>query len=171
MCSFIFSTNTVVDLDKIITFNRRRGPDLTVRYKYHNYEFIHNLLSITGEFTKQPLIDDEYITLFNGEIYNYKDINKAAKSDVYSIPSGFKEKGIKSFENLDGEFSILLYDIKENIIYICTDIFGTKPLYLNANFESRKELMLSTYASVLRYAGHSNIKRVMKIGVLDLVKL
>ena len=74
MCSFIFSTNTVVDLDKINTFNRRRGPDLTVRYKYHNYEFIHNLLSITGEFTKQPLIDDEYITLFNGEIYNHSEL-------------------------------------------------------------------------------------------------
>ena len=168
MCSFIFSTKAVVDLDKINTFNRRRGPDLTVRLQYRNYDFIHNLLSITGEYTKQPLIEGQYITLFNGEIYNYKDLNKEAKSDVYCIPSGFKKTGIKSFENLDGEFSILLYDTKDNIIYICTDIFGTKPLYLNANFESKNELMVSTYASVLRYTGYSNIKRVPPNKVLSI---
>ncbi len=160
MCSFIFTTKSIADLDRINKFNRTRGPDLTVRHKYKNYEYVHNLLSITGEYTQQPIIDSRFITLFNGEIYNFKDISKTAKSDAYCIPVGFEKLGINSFEKLDGEFSILLHDKIGEKVFICTDVFGTKPLYINADFKDKKQIMIATYSSVLRFEGHENIKRV-----------
>ena len=57
---------------------------------------------MTGEFTKQPLIEEKLAILFNEEIYNYRD-NISYKSDVYKSKKLFKFKKI-FFNDLDGEF-------------------------------------------------------------------
>ena len=74
MCSILFTNKNIVDLDYVNYYQRFRGPDKTSVYKIEqdNYTFLHNLLSITGEFKEQPFIKNDIICLFNGEIYNYK---------------------------------------------------------------------------------------------------
>lgn len=64
---------------------KNRGPDYINKIKYNNIDFVHFLLHLTGEQTIQPIIDDGIVCLFNGEIYNYKDILPDAKSDVYRL--------------------------------------------------------------------------------------
>ena len=51
--------------------------------------FIHNLLSITGNFTIQPFIENNIICLYNGEIYNYGDY----KSDGECLIPLYKKHG------------------------------------------------------------------------------
>ena len=57
-----------------ITSNKHcqnRGPDMTTAEKIRGVYYLHNLLHITGELTPQPLIKDDVVCVFNGEIYNY----------------------------------------------------------------------------------------------------
>jgi asparagine synthetase B (glutamine-hydrolysing) len=58
MCSILFSTKKTEDIDDLNFYLKFRGPDYTESKVINNYLFIHNLLSITGEFTPQPYQDD-----------------------------------------------------------------------------------------------------------------
>ena len=76
MCSILFSTKYKNhNLDDVNYYNQFRGPDnTTINFdENNNILFMHNLLSITGKFTKQPFLKDDIVCLYNGEIYNYKE--------------------------------------------------------------------------------------------------
>ena len=112
----------------IIDTIKRRGPDLTTSVKDSNFLAIHTLLSITG-FRPQPIINNEFLLMFNGEIYNdYKKYNDNY-SDTDFIVNKIKEKGAKAFKILDGEFAIVTHLLKSNTLILAADPFGTKPLY------------------------------------------
>ena len=105
-----------------------RGQDHTSELKYKDLIFVHNLLSVTGEFTKQPFLDEEneIICVYNGEIYNhhYKE------SDGEVIIPLYKQHGKDFVKHLDGEFAIALYDFKKQKAFFVTDPFATKPLFV-----------------------------------------
>ena len=63
MCSFIFTSKNVDDLGRINFYNKFRGPDKTNQVNINDYTFIHNLLSITGEFTNQPFVNGDIVCL------------------------------------------------------------------------------------------------------------
>ena len=69
MCSFLALKipKGDVDLDYINYFNQFRGPDCTNIHEDNGWLFAHNLLSITGEFTTQPFVDDG-IVCFETEV-------------------------------------------------------------------------------------------------------
>ena len=106
---------------------RLRGQDHTNEVKMGGLTFIHNLLSVTGEFTPQPYVDGDIVCLYNGEIYNHK----YARSDGEVLIPLYRERGPLFAIDLDGEFAIALYDFKEGIAVFATDPFGTKPLFVN----------------------------------------
>ena len=70
MCSFLVTSKDInsKDLEKANFYQKLRGPDLTNIFKPHGVTFVHNLLSITGLFTKQPFVDMEHdiVCIFNG---------------------------------------------------------------------------------------------------------
>lgn len=104
-----------------------RGQDYTNRFGYKGFTFVHNLLSITGEFTPQPFVSDDIVCLYNGEIYNHKFI----KSDGEVLIPLYKKYGTDFPKYLDGEFAIVLFDFKKEIAIFVTDPFKTKPLFIN----------------------------------------
>lgn len=106
-----------------------RGQDYTGKVKKNGFTFIHNLLSVTGEFTPQPFIDEDIVCLYNGEIYNQKFV----RSDGEVLIPLYKKYGTDFPKYLDGEFAIVLYDFKKKIIMFATDPFKTKPLFINKN--------------------------------------
>ena len=55
MCSFIVTNKNIENLDTVNFYSQKRGPDNTSIQKVNNITFVHNLLSITGEFTTQPI--------------------------------------------------------------------------------------------------------------------
>ena len=129
MCGIIVSSLDIpTDAYKFIN---NRGPDFTNKTNICGISFVHFLLHLTGEITYQPIIDDNIVCIFNGEIYNYKEIIPTALSDSYSIVEAYKKYGKKFISYLDGEFTIVLFDFNKNLLFIASDVFKTKPLFYN----------------------------------------
>jgi asparagine synthetase B (glutamine-hydrolysing) len=154
MCSFIFTDQAPVDLDKVNYYTRFRGPDYTSVINKNGFLFVHNLLSITGDVTRQPFIDENIVCLYNGEIYNYKDFGDYHSDGECLIPL-YKEHGPEFVKELDGEFALVLVDFSENIFLIATDPFSTKPLWYHISDE---DIAVGSYESNVKELGLSATK-------------
>ena len=117
-------------------FIQKRGQDFTSTIERNGLTFVHNLLSITGEFVPQPYQDDDIVCLYNGEIYNHKFI----KSDGENLIPLYKKYGTDFPKYLDGEWAIALYDFNKKRAVFAADLFATKPLW-------RNELECASYQS------------------------
>jgi len=161
MCSFLVTSKDInsKDLEKANFYQKLRGPDLTNIFKQHGVTFVHNLLSITGLFTKQPFVDMEHdiVCIFNGEIYNYKTFSDKYTSDGECLIPCYLKHGETFFKQLDGEFAIVLIDFKNNKIIFGSDTFGTKPIFFSFENESYG---MSTYESCLKILGFKQVHRV-----------
>lgn len=157
MCGFLFANYNISD-ESIIKSEKnvsRRGPDHKNVLKKDNFTYVHYLLHITGEMSPQPLQNKtgELTLLYNGEIYNYKELG-TYKSDGYSILDAYESEGIDGLRKLDGEFSGLIYDAKINKTIIFRDVFGTKPIHVGVK---DKKIVISSYISQLKSLGYDNI--------------
>lgn len=95
----------------------------------NGFTFVHNLLSVTGDFTIQPFTEEDIVCVFNGEIYNLP----FKKSDGENIIPLYKAYGMDFPKYLDGEFAIALYDFGAKKAYFVTDPFASKPLFVNGD--------------------------------------
>ena len=151
MCGFlgvidkknIFSKESI---ESASNFIHRRGPD------YSGYELVksfesdihlsHKRLSIIdlSNDANQPFFDENrnWALIFNGEIYNYKEIKlKLEKqnikfktnSDTEVIIKSFDYWGIKCLKHFIGMFSFMITNLKSGICYVVRDRAGVKPLY------------------------------------------
>src|SRR3989344_3392214 len=92
-------------------------------------------LSIRG---RQPLFskDKNLSIVFNGEIYNFKEIKKLllhkyefiSNTDTEVILHAYSEWGIKCLDKLNGMFAFVIYDKSEKILFGARDRLGEKPL-------------------------------------------
>lgn len=155
MCSILFSTKKIDNIDNINFYLKFRGPDYTESKIINDYLFIHNLLSITGEFTPQPYQDDNIVLIYNGEIYNYKDFGEY-KSDGECLIPLYKQYGSDFIKKLDGEFAICLVDFTTNQVIISSDIFRTKPLFLAIDED---KIGCASYRTPLEKLGYKNIEK------------
>ena len=80
-----------------------------------------------------------YIIVFNGSIFNYKELKLYLKrknykflsnSDTEVILNLYKEKGEKFTKYLKGIYAIAIYDTEKKEIIISRDVIGVKPLYI-----------------------------------------
>lgn len=124
MCSFLVTNKQIDNIEKINSILSKRGPDNTSIIKDGDITFIHNLLHVTGKKTVQPLKDKQNVFLFNGEAYNYKGL-----SDTEFVFDGILKKGINFCKEIEGEFAIVCK--LDNEIYVATDTFGTKPIFIS----------------------------------------
>ena len=76
--------------------------------------------------------------VFNGEIYNSKDLKKELIKDGISFKSQsdtevllyyYIKHGVQALKELNGFFAFAVYDASEKTILIARDRFGIKPLY------------------------------------------
>lgn len=91
----------------------------------------------------QPMVsrDDRYSIIFNGEIYNHKEIKEELEKDGYRYTykghsdtevmlAAISFLGIKvALKKFNGMFAFALLDKKENLLYLARDRMGEKPLY------------------------------------------
>jgi len=122
MCGFLAYTDNG-DNSRI----SRRGPDCTNVYRRSGVTFVHNLLSVTGDFTPQPFVDDDVVCLYNGQIYN----QSYSRTDGEVLIPLYRQHGATFARHLDGEFAVALYDFRNAIAIFATDPFKTKPLFIN----------------------------------------
>jgi len=165
MCGIIVSSLDIPE--NSYNLIQKRGPDKTSKITYNNIHFVHFLLHLTGEETIQPIMDNDIVCLFNGEIYNYKEILPEAKSDVYSIIAAYNKYGNNFVKYLDGEFAIVLFDFKKNLLFICSDIFKTKPLFYNID---KDNIIISSYESTCKDIKQNNYNQIYpnKVLIFDL---
>jgi len=155
MCSFVFTNQQIKNEEELNKFIKLRGPDNTNKISINGFTFIHNLLSITGKFTIQPFVEDDIVLVYNGEIYNYKDFGEYESDGECLIPL-YKQFGENFISKLDGEFAISLIDFKKRIILLATDVFATKPLWVN----NEKGFSASIYESPLKSLGLNSNRKV-----------
>ncbi|HVU15380.1 MAG TPA: asparagine synthase (glutamine-hydrolyzing) [Candidatus Didemnitutus sp.] len=88
----------------------------------------------------QPMLDAEetVCVVFNGEIYNYKELRAELEShghkfrthsDTEAIVHGYKQWGDAVFSRLNGMFGIGLWDIRKRRLLVVRDAMGIKPIY------------------------------------------
>ena len=115
-----------------------RGPDDFGYYVDDKVALGHRRLSIIDLKTgKQPIEDDDYVIVFNGEIYNYLELKEElkgkykfkTKSDTEVLLKGFEEWGIDVTKKLRGMFAFAIWDKKKHELYLARDQWGIKPLY------------------------------------------
>jgi asparagine synthetase B (glutamine-hydrolysing) len=158
MCGILFTNKQITDLQKVIKFLKKRGPDHTEHKIINGYNFVHVLLSMTGGgLTIQPFIYDNIVILFNGEIYNYKDFGDF-NSDGECIIESYRKYGHNFVRNLDGEFSIVLVDFNTNELIYSTDVFSTKPLW--SAIDNNNNIGIASYESCLKELDFTNIVQV-----------
>ncbi|KKW19343.1 MAG: Asparagine synthetase [Parcubacteria group bacterium GW2011_GWA2_51_10] len=119
----------------------RRGPDDAGIWKHKNIGLAHTRLSIIdlSSAGHQPMTSSTGKTsiVFNGEIYNYREIKKeiresykfGSSTDTEVILALYEERGVKAFESLNGMFAFALYDHGTATLYLVRDRMGKKPLY------------------------------------------
>ena len=108
----------------------------------------HRRLSIvdTSAAGHQPMTyADRYKIIYNGEIYNYKELKKeliqlgqsfTTHSDTEVILAAYAQWGTVSFSKLKGMFAFALYDAAEQEMLLVRDPSGIKPLYYYQNSTS-----------------------------------
>ncbi|MFA6073330.1 MAG: asparagine synthase (glutamine-hydrolyzing) [Candidatus Woesearchaeota archaeon] len=146
-------TNLVKAMNKSI---KHRGPDDEGTFIDKNISFGHVRLSIIELSKKghQPMgIDSKnlqiykdselenanIVIIFNGEIYNYKDIKNEiggrfySESDTEVILRAYKKWGFDCVKKFNGMWSFCIYDKKKQILFCSRDRLGVKPFYYYFN--------------------------------------
>ena len=97
-----------------------------------------------SELGHQPMLsqDGRYIIVYNGEIYNFKEIREKLETAGYTFKSNcdteailyaYAEYGNQCFAQFNGMFAIAIYDIEVNKLTLARDRIGKKPLYYYHN--------------------------------------
>ena len=118
-----------------------RGPDSSGIYKDEKISLGHRRLKIIdlSEKASQPMFDSEnkIAIIFNGEIYNFKELKKElekdykfkSNSDTEVIIYAYKKWGYNCVEFLNGMWAFAIYDKGKNKLFLSRDRLGKKPLY------------------------------------------
>lgn len=142
MCRIIITDNEHF-LDSAKPILKFGGPDDQNLIIIDNVNYYHTRLSIQGigDVGKQPLVKNNRVLLFNGEIYNKEYLSEKYLSsskydcDTYLIFDLIEKFGHKIIDDFEGMFSIIWKDFNCDFFYIARDVFGKKPLY----FKNSKE--------------------------------
>jgi asparagine synthase (glutamine-hydrolysing) len=117
-----------------------RGPDAEGFFMDHELGFGHRRLSIIdlSSAANQPFEDvsGRYVTIFNGEIYNYAEIKPSLNDypfrthgDTEVILAGYIKWGAECLSHLRGMYTFVIWDKQERELFIARDRLGVKPLY------------------------------------------
>jgi asparagine synthase (glutamine-hydrolysing) len=140
---------------------QHRGPDNQSVWHDDHIAFAHQRLSIIdlSEAANQPFHKHNLVAIFNGEIYNYKELQEKLKtekqvvfntsSDTEVVLEMFKHYGYDCLDHFLGMFAFAIYNKDTNDLFIVRDHFGIKPLFytqINGAFAFSSEL--KTLASI-----------------------
>jgi asparagine synthase (glutamine-hydrolysing) len=148
-------------LSRMLAQLERRGPDNEGQYFDGVVAFGHRRLSVIdlSVASNQPWVDQErgLALVFNGAIYNYKELRADLISEGFSFSSeGDTEVVLKAYAawgesfvtRLHGMFAFAIWDRQQQQLLLARDRFGIKPLYYSRDhrgfrFASNSQALLA----------------------------
>ena len=156
---------------------KHRGPDDDGTWRSHDnlVTFLHRRLSILDLSSEghQPMsFTDRGVTIiFNGEIYNFKEIKSELENSFYTFNSNcdtevllkaYAEWGTECLQKLNGMFAFAIYDEPKKCLFIARDRAGEKPIFYRE--ESGKFFFSSELKSLL---ANPSFQRKIDLEALD----
>lgn len=151
---------------KVTEALKHRGPDFQSHHSFSNCTLFHARLSILdlSSNSHQPFLDSEKEKglIFNGEIFNYKDLQKELQDikttgDVEVLFKLFEKENVNCLDRLNGFFAFAFYDSKKEELTVVRDRFGVKPLYYFRDEE--KFVFASELKALLELAGPQELNQ------------
>lgn len=119
-----------------------RGPDAGGLFSDELIGLVHRRLSIIdlSPSGNQPMFscDKRYVIVFNGEIYNFKELRAElvekgcvfqSQTDTEVILNLYGLEGPESVRRLNGMFAFAIWDREHRVFFMARDRLGKKPLY------------------------------------------
>lgn len=188
------------NMDAMLFHIKHRGPDgKGVKIFNHlgcSILLGHQRLAIIdlSSDSNQPMFsnDGEYCIVFNGEIYNYKELKNElskyytfiTKSDTEVLLASYIQWGESMLSRLEGMFSFLIYNKNSGHFWGARDPFGIKPFYYSYSAESfrfasepialwktqpnKPDINQSTVADYLLYGLTDHTERTFFSGIMQL---
>lgn len=185
-------------LQNMLATMHHRGPDGNGVFYEQNDNFClglgHSRLSIIdlSSHANQPLYYKDWVIVFNGEIYNFREIKQeleilghtfTTQSDTEVMLHAWEEWGQEAVHKFIGMFVFVIYHRLEHTLHIYRDRAGVKPLYyywqdglflfaselkaFHPHPQFRKELDMDALALFLKYcyvpAPHCIFKNCYKL--------
>jgi len=156
MCGIIGCNYKANNFIKAIDLITHRGPDNKSILSINDNLLGHTRLSIIDldEEANQPMEFDNIVIVFNGEIYNYKELIKehnlkvVTRSDTEVIIRLYQKYKYDFLNYLNGMFSFCIYDKNKKNFFCARDRFGKKPFfYYNKN---KKFIFASEIKAILK---------------------
>jgi asparagine synthase (glutamine-hydrolysing) len=188
MCGItgIFDTRSRRDPDRALLrrmnhVQHHRGPDEGGEHFEPGLAFGHRRLAIIDLSSgQQPLANEDgsVLVVFNGEIYNYRDLVPLLEasghvfrthSDTEVIVHAWEEWGAACVDRFNGMFAFALWDRTRETLFLARDRLGKKPLYYTVTGDGRL-LFASELKSLLEDPGverrldHRAIEEYLALG-------
>lgn len=144
MCGILFTNISNIKTDEFkiaLEMMIHRGPDAPLGlYHFDNIKMGHNRLSVVdlNDRSNQPFFskDRRYVIIFNGEIYNYRELAKRlnikmrTNSDTELLLELYINYGSTMLNWLNGMFAFVILDTEKKTFFVARDRLGIKPLYV-----------------------------------------
>lgn len=168
MCGIAGFLNYSLDrnvIDQIQNIQKHRGPDYQGEFNHKDLTLLHQRLSIIDldERANQPFIKGGLAIIFNGEIYNYKEIKAKlitqyniefqTSSDTEVLLELYRYEKENCLLELRGMFSFCIYNIEKETLFLARDHFGIKPLFYSLN--GSKFAFASELKTLLKLPGYA----------------
>ena len=148
-------------ISKLVELLKNRGIDNSSHHCINEHTFGHTRLSIIDlkSEANQPMIFNDLILVFNGEIYNYKELIKdenlscITSSDSEVIIRLYQKYNYKFLEKLNGAFAFCIYDIKKDLYFCARDRYGKKPFYFYS--KDNKFIFSSLIKPIIKAIGYT----------------
>jgi len=133
-------TEPISVIKKMNSALAHRGPDADEHFISGNIALGHRRLSIIdlSDAGTQPFhsSDKRYTLIFNGEIYNYRELKEQLKdftfktnTDTEVLLAAFIKWGESCLAKLNGMYAFAIWDNQSAELFIARDRMGVKPLY------------------------------------------
>lgn len=178
MCGIIGTINYKFNIEFKNALNKlsNRGPDNSGYKEIDNLVLGHTRLSIIDscDLSNQPFYDNEHVLVYNGEIFNFKDIkmklvekykvNFITASDTEVVFYALKYYKQNALSMFNGMFALAFYDISKKELLLARDSYGKKPLLY---FKSSETFIFSSTLSAMMEFKVVNKNKINKEAVVD----
>jgi asparagine synthase (glutamine-hydrolysing) len=129
----IFGISNTQLLKDMLTIQKHRGPDCFGTYTNGNLTLGHNRLKIRGPNNGlQPMNLNNKALVYNGEIYNMRELEKLLDNGEYKCDSEMlfdllDKFGIEIIKKIKGEFAFAFFE--KDTLYLARDCLGVKPMH------------------------------------------